>query len=224
MRRRAALFFADTRAVTLVETALILAFLLPMLVVGFEIQRYVRQDHQIASAAEGFAIVLSHRARPIGGSALLQDAEIVAATFPELEKTHGSLWREFIGIQATYLRFEPDSDGCISGDTCNYTSARVLWTWSGGTAGSRELLEGRGLLRSCAILQPALTPSAGTLPEGGFGSGTLVAVDLVYAYRPAVMASLFASRRILRQAFLPPLYGDLEFDPSADIGEVSPCP
>jgi hypothetical protein len=104
MRRWAALFLADTRAVTLVEAALILAFLLPMLVVGFEIQRYVRQDHQIASAAEGFAIVLSHRARPIGGSALLQDAEIVAATFPELEKTHGSLWREFIGIQATYLR------------------------------------------------------------------------------------------------------------------------
>ncbi len=224
MRGRAALFLADTRAVTLVEAAFLLAFLLPALVVGFEIQRYVRQDHQIASAAEGLAVVLSHRARPIGGSALSQDAEIVAATFPELEKNHGALWRESIGIQATYLRFEPDSESCISGDTCVYTRARVVWTWSGGTAGSRELLEARGLLRSCAILQPGSTPGAGTLPEGVFGSGSLVAVDLVYAYRPAVLASLFASRHILRQAFLPPLYGDLEFDPSADLGEVAPCP
>ncbi len=154
---------------------------------------------------------------------MLQDAEIVAATFPELEKTHGALWRDAIGIQATYLRFEPDSESCISGDTCNYMRARVLWTWSGGTAGSQALLAAQGLLRSCAILQPALTPSAGTLPEGVFGSGTLVAVDLVYAYRPAVLASLFASRRISRQAFLSPLYGDLEFDPAADVGEVSPC-
>lgn len=224
MRRLAALFLADTRAMTLVEGALLLAILLPALVVGFEIQRYIRHGHQIASAAEGFAIVLSHRARPIGGSAVSQDAETVAATFPELEKTHGALWREAIGIQATYLRFEPDSESCISGDTCNYRRARVLWTWSGGTAGSRELLEAGGLLRSCAILQPGTTPGSGTLPEGVFGSGTLVAVDLVYAYRPAVLASLFASRVILRQAFLPPLYGDLEFDPSADIGEVSPCP
>ncbi len=209
-----------------VELAVIISVLVPVMMSGSEIDRYLRCGRHAWVAADSFASVLSQRATLLGGSMWTQDSDLIGTVLTEAVALYGAQWRNNIGLQATYVRFNADKAGCEATSTCTYSTATILWTWPGGNVASQNALGGQGLLRSCAqknMVPGGSAATAKTLPANVFGGGNLLVVDLVYVYKPTFLSGVVGSRTIVRQAYYAPLYQDITIDPSSKTSEVAPC-
>jgi Flp pilus assembly pilin Flp len=216
-------FRADERGFTLVESTFIMIILLLVMVNGSELQRYSIFARHLGQAAEGLAAVMGQRADALRDANWSDDARALYWLFPEAPALGGMQWRSLLGVQTSVVRFEPTDPECV-GD-CTYARARVVWTWDGGTAGSRALLQSNGLLRACGVVTPGSeTPAPQSLPARLFKGGTLLAVTLAYDYKPAYPASVVGQRSLVREAYFVPPFGDLPINPFGLANEVSPCP
>lgn len=215
-------FREDDSGLTLVESTFLMLFLLLVMVNGTELDRYARFARHLGLAAEGIGILMAQRDTPMRGADWSGDTSALVWLYPEVAALSGMQWRSALGVQTTLVSFEPSDPACT--ENCTFSSARVMWTWSGGTAGSRALLEAQGVLRSCGLLVPGgEIPAAQSLPANLFQSGKLLVVTLVYGYNPYFSTSFVGERRIVREAYVAPT-GDLAIDPLGIANEATPCP
>ncbi len=215
-------FRHDDRGLTLIETSFYMFFLALMMVNGTEIDRYARFVRHLGFAAEGIGVLMSQHNAPMGNADWSGDTSALVWLYPEVVALSGQQWRDALGVQTTLVRFVPSDPACT--ENCTYTRAQVLWTWSGGTEGSRALLDAKGVLRTCGLLEQGTeTPAAQSLPANLFQNGQLLVVTLVYAYKPYFKTSFIGERRIVREAYVVPT-GDLDIDPFGMANEVVPCP
>ena len=216
-------FRENDSGLTLVESTFIMFILLLVMVNGTELDRYARFARHLEFAAQGLAVLTGQRVAPMRDADWSSDAAFLFWLYPEAAASDAAQWRNVLGVQTTLVRFEPSDPACA--DNCTFSAARVLWTWSGGTAGSRALLEARGVLRTCGMLLAGSdTPAAQTLPANLFRGGKLLVVTLVHDYTPYFPLSFVGARPLVREAYLVPASGDLPVDPFGGANEVTPCP
>jgi len=216
-------FAQDERGLTLIESTFIMTILLLVMVNGTELDRYARFARHLEAAAESLGVIMGARTKALRDQDWSNDAGALRWLFSEVVTLSGPQWREVLAVQATFVRFEGADPACTS--DCAASSARVVWTWSGGTAGSRAMLLQKGLLRNCGVLAPGgQVPAAQTLPSSLFRVGPLLVITLAYDYESFFPASVVGQRSLVREAYLAPVAGDLPVDPFGMANEVVPCP
>ncbi|MFC6740312.1 hypothetical protein [Methylobacterium tardum] len=87
----------------------------------------------------------------------------------------------------------------------------------------------RGNYRPCTPAQlPAdntAAPSRATLPRSVFGPGSLIAVDVVFTFRPSFGARFIPAIRIARSMYVQPRYASLvDLDTTGNDGIATKCP
>jgi Flp pilus assembly pilin Flp len=216
-------FGQDESGLTLIESTFIMTILLLVMVNGVELDRYARFARHLEAAAESLAVITGSRTQALRDQDWSDDASALRWFFSEAASLSGAQWREALAVQATFVRFEGSDPACTA--DCAASSARVIWTWSGGTAGSRAMLLQKGLLRLCGSLIPGSNvPAAQTLPASLFRVGPLLVVTLAYDYDSFFPASVVGHRSLVREAYMAPAAGDLPVDPFGAANEVVPCP
>ena len=68
-------------------------------------------------------------------------------------------------------------------------------------------------------------PSRATLPRSVFGPGSLIAVDVVFTFRPSFGARFIPAMRIARSMYVQPRYASLvDLDTTGNDGIATKCP
>ena len=224
MRNALSRFRADESGLTLIESTFIMLILISLMVTGTEVQRYFRLARHLKAAGESLADMMGQRRAPMRDLNWSEDAASLIWFVPETRSDPKADWRETIGLQATYVRFVPIDPACQA--NCVADRARILWTWDGGVAGSRNLLTDAGILRACgAALVPGGDVAArDTLPAALFTGQDLLVVTLVYRFQPRVLTSLFTAKTLLTQTYVGTPADRLAIDPLGLANEATPCP
>jgi hypothetical protein len=222
MRRLVGSFIRDESGLTAVECTAIIAVLIPVTFAFTEVLRYQRFARHMASASDGVTALVASRASPLAGPALTQDSSALVDLFAEGAAPLGPQWREGVGVQATLVRFAPDPPDCTQ--NCAYPVGSIVWTWTGGAAASRTLLQQAGMVRGCGWLSPTAgeRPGAATLVQAAFGPDMRLVVDLVYPFKPMLVGSVVGAQLMVRQAHRP-TQADLT-NVVALSDEVTTCP
>jgi Flp pilus assembly protein TadG len=179
------------------EFALVLPFLVAVMLGSMEIHRYMRHLRHFENALDTLAQITSQRSSDVTGANLAADAESIQWVFPEIYQLFGAGWKSRLGIQITSVEFT----GCTTTKVC--TTTNVKWVWRPTATPLPPSLQ-----RSCN----ALTSSNSTQLTGAslnasfFGPGSLIIVDLSYAYTPFLNSNLIPVRTIVRQAAYAPRY------------------
>ena len=222
MRAALTSFVKDESGLTAIECVAILAILFPLTFAFAEIQRYNRFARHMWAAAESLATLVATRTTVLSGPALTQDSASIADVLAEAAAPLAANWREGVGVQATLVRFAPEPAGCTTG--CAYPIGSIVWTWSGGAAGSRALLQAAGVLRACGALAPTTDtrPRAGALAAEAFGLQSRIVIDLVYPFKPMLVSDVLGPRAMVWQSHQAPK-ADLSNVLSLS-DEVTACP
>lgn len=216
-------FRDDESGLTLVESVFIMLILLSLMVTGMEVLRYYRLVRHMKTGAESFADLMGQRRAPLRDLNWSEDSAALVWLVTEVRIEAGEDWRQKFGVQATYARFIPLDPSCQT--DCVSTSARILWTWDGGTAGSRSLLNDARYLRNCALtLVPSNEIPAAFLPSDLFKGKDVLIVTLAYRFRPRVLSSLFTEKLLVSQTYVPTPTDRLVIDPLGISNEVIACP
>ena len=223
MRKLLLRFRDDVSGFTLIESTFFILILLFLMVTGIEWLRYNRLELHVKLGAEGFADLLGQRQNPLRDLNWSEDASALAWLMPEVPAEAGQDWREKLGVQASYARFVQDDPNCQT--DCVSTSARMVWTWDGGTSGSRALLADAAFLRECDTrLVPGNGTSGTTLPGGFFKGKDVLIVTLVAYFRPRILGSLIKQKLLVMQTYVPTPTDRLQIDPFGLANEVVACP
>lgn len=224
-------FLTDRWGVSAVEFSLVLPFLLLLMAGGLQLITYLNAIRSVDRVANAISQIVS-QAMPSPGSTIATvnsldlhftfDSSMVL--FPYLlgdAQRRGVSWWQNITIDFASIAFTAKNATCAaSGDPTDCYVANVVWT-SLGTAGSNK--------RPCAIPQsPAAdtaSPTPLTLPRSVFGPGSLIAVDVVFQFKPTFGSGFIAPIRIARSVFLQPRYATLvTYDTTNDDGIAVKCP
>ncbi|MGU3664598.1 TadE/TadG family type IV pilus assembly protein [Methylobacterium sp. A49B] len=224
-------FGADTRAVSAVEFALIFPVLLILMIAGTQLVTYINATRKVELIAQSISQMLSQAQPPQNGTVATVNAadlhfsfDSSLVLFPYLMKDasrQGLQWWQDITITFASVTFQPTASNCPStSDQSNCFAANVVWT-STGTSG--------GNYRPCTPTQlpadNAAPPSRTTLPRSVFGPGSLLAVDVVFNFKPSFGARFIPAVRIARSMYVQPRYATLvNFDPTGNDGIATKCP
>lgn len=208
-------FGADIRATSATEFALVLPILATLALGSIEMQRYQRLSRQLLVAAETIADTVAQR--DTNESTLLNiDLQSMKIIFPQSVVEKGAVWWEAVNHQISHVQFKPTIAGCTK--NCTY-KASMIWHWPPYAAPPGF----GGLKRQCGELTPSADdgqPSGANLPQATFAAGTLVIVDLRYAYTPLFGTTLFKPIILERQGFSFPRFAS----PYLKAPQVTWCP
>jgi Flp pilus assembly pilin Flp len=223
-------FLGDTRAASVIEFALILPVLLILMLGGIQLVTYIDASRKVGLIAQSISQMISQAMPPSGSTVATVTAadlhfsyDSTLVLFPYLLKDaprQGLQWWQDIAITYAAVAFTRTSSNCIGGDLSACYTAAVAWTSSGTTGGN---------YRPCKVPQlPAADttpPNRTTLPRSVFGPGSIVAVDVVFNFRPTFGARFIPAVRIARSMYVQPRYAALvNFDTTGNDGIAVKCP
>ena len=223
-------FLGDTRAASVIEFALILPVLLILMLGGIQLVTYIDASRKVGLIAQSISQMISQAMPPSGSTVATVTAadlhfsyDSTLVLFPYLLKDaprQGLQWWQDIAITYAAVAFTQTSSNCTGGDLSACYTAAVAWTSSGTTGGN---------YRPCKVPQlPAADttpPNRTTLPRSVFGPGSIVAVDVVFNFRPTFGARFIPAVRIARSMYVQPRYAALvNFDTTGDDGIAVKCP
>jgi len=226
----AARFLGDTRAASVIEFALILPVLLILMLGGIQLVTYIDASRKVGLIAQSISQMISQAMPPSGSTVATVTAadlhfsyDSTLVLFPYLLKDaprQGLQWWQDIAITYAAVAFTQTSSNCTGGDLSACYTAAVAWTSSGTTGGN---------YRPCKVPQlPAADttpPNRTTLPRSVFGPGSIVAVDVVFNFRPTFGARFIPAVRIARSMYVQPRYAALvNFDTTGNDGIAVKCP
>ena len=223
-------FLGDTRAASVIEFALILPVLLILMLGGIQLVTYIDASRKVGLIAQSISQMISQAMPPSGSTVATVTAadlhfsyDSTLVLFPYLLKDaprQGLQWWQDIAITYAAVAFTQTSSNCTGGDLSACYTAAVAWTSSGTTGGN---------YRPCAVPQlPAADtapPNRTTLPRSVFGPGSIVAVDVVFNFKPTFGARFIPAVRIARSMYVQPRYAALvNFDTTGNDGIAVKCP
>lgn len=208
----------DQRGTSAVEFALWLPVLSLMLLGGVDVTRYEIATGRISTAAstigQMLAVNTSGNVNYVDLQFYIDSAMIIYPQILADAKGRGISWSSELAVTISHIKFTASPNGCTS--ACTYTP-KVVWT-----AGSNK--------RSCYVTATASSdssiPSATTLPSDAFGPTSLIAVDVVFTFRPTLGSSFLPSSTISRSYFVNPRYvTSIAYQTIAgDPGTTTVCP
>ena len=223
-------FGADERAVSLIEFALILPVLLVLMLGGIQLVTYINASRKVELLAQSISQMLSQAMPPAGSTVATVNAtdlhfsfDSALVLFPYLMADgprQGLLWWQDIAITYAAVAFTKTASTCSGSDQSGCYAANVVWTSTGTTGGN---------YRPCTPAQLAAAdtaaPTRATLPRSVFGPGSIIAVDVVFTFRPTFGARFIPAARIARSMYVQPRYAALVgFDPAGNDGIATKCP
>jgi Flp pilus assembly protein TadG len=224
-------FIGDTRAVSAVEFALIFPVLLVLMLAGIQLVTYINATRKVELIAQSISQMISQAQPPQNSTTATVNAtdlhfsfDSALVLFPYLMKDaprQGLQWWQDIAITFASVSFTQTATNCTgTTDLSNCYAAKVIWTSTGTTGGN---------YRPCTPAQlPAdntAAPSRATLPRSVFGPGSLIAVDVVFTFRPSFGARFIPAMRIARSMYVQPRYASLvDLDSTGNDGIATKCP
>jgi hypothetical protein len=224
-------FGVDRRGISAVEFALVFPVLLILMIAGTQLVTYINASRKVELVAQSISQMLSQAQPPQNGTVATVNAadlhfsfDSSLVLFPYLMKDaprQGLQWWQDITITFASVAFTQTATNCPNtSDQSNCYAANVVWT-STGTAG--------GNYRPCTPAQlPAdntAAPNRSSLPRSVFGPGSLIAVDVVFNFRPSFGAKFIPAVRIARSMYVQPRYAALvNFDTTGNDGIATKCP
>jgi Flp pilus assembly protein TadG len=224
-------FIADTRAVSAVEFALIFPVLLVLMLAGIQLVTYINATRKVELIAQSISQMISQAQPPQNSTTATVNAadlhfsfDSALVLFPYLMKDaprQSLQWWQDIAITFASVNFTQTASNCTgTTDLSNCYAAKVVWTSTGTTGGN---------YRPCTPAQlPAdntAAPSRATLPRSVFGPGSLIAVDVVFTFRPSFGARFIPAMRIARLMYVQPRYASLvDLDSTGNDGIATKCP
>jgi Flp pilus assembly protein TadG len=224
-------FIGDTRAVSAVEFALIFPVLLVLMLAGIQLVTYINATRKVELIAQSISQMISQAQPPQNSTTATVNAtdlhfsfDSALVLFPYLMKDaprQGLQWWQDIAITFASINFTQTATNCTgTTDLSNCYAAKVIWTSTGTTGGN---------YRPCTPAQlPAdntAAPSRATLPRSVFGPGSLIAVDVVFTFRPSFGARFIPAMRIARSMYVQPRYASLvDLDSTGNDGIATKCP
>ena len=185
-------FARANRGVALLEFTLVTPFLIALLFGSFELTRYINTTRQISNLSNSVAqLFAQNTSGTITDTDLHFAIDSTMVTFPNvLGDAHqqGIYWWQDIYVSMSSVAFTPTVAGCTY-------NAQVMWT-----TGSRPCST------NLTAVPDSATPSPSTLPMDAFGPGSIIVVDVAYAYRPIVANNLLGTRLIVRSTYIQPRY------------------
>ncbi len=225
-------FCTSTRATAAVEFAIAFPVLLTLMLFGTQIVTYVNAVRKVELLASSISEMISQAAPPSGSTIATvnyldlhfsYDSGLVI--FPYLmgdAARQNVAWWQDIYIDYASIQFTKISNKTCptSGDLSSCYVANVVWTSTGTTGGNQ---------RVCTIPQlpqdDTLVPNNKNLPRSIFGPGSLIAVDIVFTFRPTFAANFMSPLRIARSVYVQPRYATLiNYDTTNNDGIASKCP
>ncbi len=221
----------DEHAVAAIEFAVAMPFLLILMLSGIQLVTYTNATRRVELVASSVSEMISQKGPPPGNNAstwTVNASDVSFSTnaalliFPYLmadARTQNLVWTQLISINYSSIQFTAiPSKTCTGSDQSACYVANVVWT-SSGTAGNRP----------CVIPQLAAddtaAPTNSTLPRSVFGPGSIIAVDIVYNFKPTFGSGFLPTIRIARSVYVQPRYVTLlTFDMSTYNGMTTECP
>jgi hypothetical protein len=213
--------FARCRAgVAAVEFALIAPVMLFLLLVGFDVGRFVLATERVERVAGSVSQMLAETAPSAPGSTvgyvsandLLFFWNSAMFTFPDVltaSNAENTNWWNLLDVEMSSIKFNVTPANCTS--SCTYTP-KVLWSLGA---------------RACGSTITAASDTAGysptTLPADVFGPNSIIVVDVAYSWSPTVAAAYLPSIQIERSAYLTPRSVQTVLA-VANNGVANPCP
>ena len=191
-------FAASRRGVAAIEFAFVAPVLIALLCGGFELTRYIKAVRQLTAASTAVAgMIAQNTSGSVNDTDLLFFRDAIMIAYPDVLADAAALnmtWTNDIKVTMSSVNFSQTDSNCKS--NCTY-QAKVAWS-----GGSNK--------RPCSTLLASASdgaqPTTTTLPSDTFGPGTLIVVDLVYAYRPIVAAQLLRPLTLSRSFYIQPRY------------------
>ena len=210
------------RASAAVEFAVIMPVLLVLMMGGIQLVLYIEAVQKVELVAASISQMLS-QTPPSSGNASIgyvnatdihfsYDATLVL--FPYIMKDaarNNVAWWQDITIDYASILFGPSVPGC-TGPSCTIVGT-VQWTSTGF---------GDTNYRPCTIPQlpaaNAAKPTRTLLPQSLFVAGaTVIAIDVVFNFKPSFGSAFFQSVRIARSVYLQPRYvSQITYSPGTD--------
>jgi hypothetical protein len=193
-------------AVSAVEFAFVTPVMLVLLLMGFDIGRFVLATQRVETVASSIAEMLAMTPQSsnaqTAGDGVVSSSDILTMynsayfIYPDVLKqsaTQGVPWYTLLVANMASIKFTPSPAGCTS--ACSYVP-KVVWTY------------GSGAMRTCGSTITAVADTADitptTLPTDVFGPNSLVVVDVSYTFQPTFAANYLPSIPIKRSAYLTP--------------------
>ena len=251
--RHAPGFAASNCGTSAVEFALIFPVLLIFMLLGIQVVNYVNAVRRVELLASSMSETLSQATPPSYGTTVasvsvtdlhfLWDSALVVFPFlmPDSARFGVPWWQDisvnFAGIQFTAVP-NTNCSGQANQSAC-YT-ANVVWT-SSGTTQSLSTYPGTvgPFYRPCTTSKTpqsaasnTATSSRNALPASVFGPASIVAVDVVFVFKPLfttsipyVASSVLPSITITRSIYMQPRYASLiTFNTANNDGTAQLCP
>lgn len=189
-------FARHREAIAATEFALILPFLFVALLGIGEATAALSSYRRVSMLGNGIGQMMSQLNRSFTNSDWHYLYDTALVTMPQLNDdatVRGNSWWQNIDIGMTSIAFRATPTGCTS--NCTYTPYVV---WSMGS------YNGNQVARSCGtptIVSNGTKPTPSTIPAGVVSADPIIAVDIVYTFRPRVSSMFFGSFSISDTSF-----------------------
>ena len=221
----------DDNGVAALEFAIVAPTLLILMLGGLELVNYIRTVRKIELYASSVSEMISQAVPPNSQTTsasvnktdihFAYDSGLVIVPYLMTDATRKKIsWWQDVSVDFASVQFNQISNNCNGqADQSTCYTAKVLWT-STGTSGLNY--------RPC--LQPqqptnSSVPDPNHLPSNVFGSGSLIAIDVVFKYTPSFGSGLFPTLSIARSVYVQPRYADvINYDITNNDGIVTVCP
>ncbi|MGH6811044.1 MAG: TadE/TadG family type IV pilus assembly protein [Methylocella sp.] len=215
-------FWRARQAISAIEFALVLPFLVVLMLGSAEAARLIIFARNVTQVATTSVEMLTQNGTgKINYVDLHFAIDSTMVIFPQILQDAAQkkiTWGNDISISMASVVFTPNPLSCTS--NCSYT-ANVVWN-----SGPNK--------RTCGVALTAVpdtsAPSKTTLPADVFGPGSLIVVDIVFNYTPIFGLGLFGTIPIARSAYIAPRYVQapkyIKYDAtvSGDDGIGAECP
>ena len=199
-------FLGRSDAVSAVEFALVVPVMLLLLLMGFDVGRFVLATQRVETVAYTMSQMLAETPTSTSaqtpGDGVVTSSDILSIynsayfIFPDVLKQANATntpWYNLLVANMASIKFTPSPVGCTN--NCSYVP-KVVWTYGSGA------IRTCGSTISAAADTAAVTPT--TLPTDVFGPNSLVVVDVSYTFQPTFAANYLPSIPIERSAYLTP--------------------
>lgn len=225
-------FRDGTDAISAVEFAIIFPVVIILMLGGTQLVTYINAVRKVEAVASSVSEQLSQVYDPSNPAATTVKVNAVdlhfaydqtMVIFPYVMKDAArqglSSWGQDITVDLASVNFIKNNNNCAGQyDQSTCYTATVVWTTT-GLPGTNS--------RPCGIQTPTSSsyPNSKTLPSNIFGAGSVIAVDVVFNFKPAFGGKYFGSQRIARSVYVQPRYANLiDFDVTGNDGIAVKCP
>ena len=221
--------------VSAIEFAIVFPVMMMLMLGGTQLVTYINAVRKVEATASSISEMLSQKYDPSNPATVYVTADDLhfardqtMVIFPYVMKdaaSRGIPWPQDVEVDFASVQFVPNAQSCPGYDQSKCYVANVVWTTNNPT--------GTGNGRPCGV-QSASTSSytnSGSLPSNVFGPGSLIAVDVVFTFKPSfgntqfLGMSLFGTQRIARSVYVQPRYASLiDFNILGNDGIATECP